>query len=152
MAVLSVPPGIRLVVYLSIRVDDMTIFYADDDPEDRELFAYVIAEIDPKIKVLLASDGISAVEKLQILPSVPNIIFFDVNMPLMSGIECIANLRAMERFKKATLILYSTTSSELECHRGLKAGANKFLQKADTYAKTFEMLKDVIKAHISKAE
>lgn len=128
----------------------MTILYADDDPEDREIFADVITEIDPDIEVFLAEDGVRAIQRLNELPNIPDIIFFDVNMPVMSGIECVASLRGVERYKKATLILYSTTSSELESHKGMKAGADNFLKKADTYGATFEMLKRILAAHIPR--
>jgi CheY-like chemotaxis protein len=128
--------------------DVMTILYADDDPEDREIFADVITEIDPDIEVFLASDGLEAIQRLHALAVVPDMIFFDVNMPAMSGIECVATLRELDRFKKATLILYSTTSSELESYKGMKAGADNFLKKADSYTATFEMLKKLVEAAI----
>lgn len=122
----------------------MTILYADDDSEDLELFADAMAEIDPEIEVFLAPNGPSAFERLDSLPFIPDFIFFDVNMPIMSGIECVAALRKLERFKDATLILYSTTSSELESYKGLRAGANSFLQKPATYSKTIELLRGVV--------
>lgn len=131
---------------MRLGVNLMTILYADDDPEDLELFADAMTEIDPEIEVFLAPDGPSALERLDALPFVPDLIFFDVNMPILSGMECVAALRKSERFKDATLILYSTTSSELESYKGLKAGASRFLQKPETYLKTIELLKGVVKA------
>ncbi|MCD9015171.1 response regulator [Parachryseolinea silvisoli] len=128
--------------------DVMTILYADDDPEDREIFADVITEINPDIEVFLASDGMEAIQRLHELPAVPDMIFLDVNMPAMSGIECVATLRRLDRFKKATMILYSTTSSELESYKGMKAGADNFLKKANTYTATFDMLKRLVEAAI----
>lgn len=128
----------------------MTILYADDDPEDREIFADVITEINPDIEVFLAEDGITAIQRLHELPTVPDIIFFDVNMPEMSGIECVATLRDLDRFKKATLILYSTTSSELVSNKGMRAGADNFLKKPHTYSATFEMLKRIVEANLPR--
>lgn len=121
----------------------MTILYADDDPDDREIFADVVAEINPEIELILVTDGTHAIETLNNLSKAPDVIFLDVNMPLLSGIECVTILRKDERFKRAPLILYSTSSSELDAYKGLKAGADKFLTKAASYRATFEMLKGV---------
>jgi CheY-like chemotaxis protein len=124
----------------------MKILYADDDPEDRDIFQAVVAEINAAIDVILVDDGPSALEALNSMRDVPDAIFLDVNMPRMTGIECVAILRQQERFKDAPIILYSTTTSELEAYKGMKAGATRFLTKAHTYMATLNVLRAALAA------
>jgi CheY-like chemotaxis protein len=124
----------------------MKILYADDDPEDRDIFHAVVTEINAAIDVVLVDDGTTAIEALNNMRDVPDAIFLDVNMPLMTGIECVAILRKQDRFKSTRIILYSTTTSELEAYKGMKAGATQFLTKATTYAATLHVLRGALNA------
>ena len=65
----------------------------DDDRDDRELFVEALAEIDDAILCDLAEDGREAINKLESKTFArPNVIFLDVNMPVMSGWECLLQL------------------------------------------------------------
>jgi CheY-like chemotaxis protein len=71
----------------------MVIFYANDDKDDRELFGEVVKEIDPTFTVIHAKDGLDAVRILS-KPTLklPDIIFLDINMPMMDGYETLVEL------------------------------------------------------------
>ena len=42
----------------------MVILYADDDPEDHEVFAEIIQNISPEIRIIRAGNGQTAMELL----------------------------------------------------------------------------------------
>jgi CheY-like chemotaxis protein len=86
----------------------MKILYADDDSDDREFFAKILVEIDPRIQLVEASDGI---ETLNILAAdvIPDYIFLDINMPRLNGNETLVAIRKDPRLNDTKVVMYSTS-------------------------------------------
>jgi len=116
------------------------LFMADDDVDDIFIFRMALSEVDPSVKLITAQDGVEAMIKLRHpLASVPDFIFLDLNMPRKSGKECIEEIRKEIRLKDIPIIIYSTTSSDLERKETLQLGATAFMMK-------FYRLKDLCHA------
>jgi CheY-like chemotaxis protein len=123
----------------------MRIFYADDDPDDREIFCDAIQEINPGIKVVLSKDGQEAFEILSGQMQPPDYIFLDINMPRMNGIECMAMLKSDARLRSVPVIICSTTSNSSEIEKILMLGAENFIPKANSFEKFKEAIHKVLK-------
>jgi CheY-like chemotaxis protein len=86
----------------------MTILYADDDRDDLDLFSNVVKQVNPSYTVILADNGVDAIKILsQADANKPDIIFLDVNMPLMDGFETLVEIRKDKRYRDTKIILYS---------------------------------------------
>ena len=76
------------------------IFLADDDVDDCSLFEDALREVSKETKLTTANDGKELMTKLEdIIPPPPDVIFLDLNMPLMNGYECLAEIRATQKYK-----------------------------------------------------
>jgi CheY-like chemotaxis protein len=83
----------------------------DDDPDDQEIFLMCIGKISEPVNCITANSGVDAIEMLQSHTQyTPNYIFLDVNMPKMNGIECLKNIKKIDRLKHTKIYMYSTTS------------------------------------------
>jgi len=111
----------------------MTILYADDDAEDREIFFEAIQEINPVIKVLLSKDGQDALEILGVLKQTPDFIFLDINMPRVNGMECLIKLKSDDRLKNVPVIIHSTTVDSREEKKLISLGADEFISKPNSF-------------------
>jgi CheY-like chemotaxis protein len=78
----------------------MTILYADDDKDDRDLLSEALEQIDPSISCITAHDGKEALSILQENRTLPDYIFLDVNMPVMDGKKCLTELKKNSKLKK----------------------------------------------------
>ena len=68
--------------------EDLITLLIDDDRDDRDFFSMVMKAADPYIRCRFASDGVQALRQLnEDTEMVPDIIFMDINMPKMNGIE-----------------------------------------------------------------
>lgn len=121
----------------------MEIFYADDDAEDREIFCDAIQQINPDIKVVLSKDGQEALEILR-AQRPPDLIFLDINMPRVSGIECLAKLKSDDRLKAVPVIIYSTSRDKREEKKLALLGAAAFVSKENSFEKLKESLERVL--------
>lgn len=121
------------------------VLYADDDADDVELFQEILREIDRSILFLYAADGLQALKVLREAIVLPDIVFLDINMPLINGKECLMEIRRDEYLKKLPVVMYSTSSTENEVVRCLELGASDYLCKATNYAKLRQDLESILK-------
>jgi CheY-like chemotaxis protein len=108
-----------------------TIMIIDDDPDDRAIFHEAIKEVDPAIRLLVASTAEKALQKLvnTDVSSFPDLIFLDVNMPRMNGIECLLELKKEKKLACIPVVIYSTAMSPEHERQARAAGASYFLSK-----------------------
>ncbi len=95
----------------------------------------------------IAEDGYEAIEKLKTLPVLPDLIFMDINMPRMNGLECLAEIRRDANFSQIPVIMLSTSTEEIEVTRSL--GAKAYIQKLGDGELLRECLKRVISCDFS---
>lgn len=120
----------------------MLILIVDDDLDDIALFCDAVREIDLDSKCLLAKNGKEALTLLETLPELPDIIFLDINMPIMNGKEFLLIGKQHSRLKDIPIVMYSTTNKVKEIEEFYLLGATGFLTKATTFK---EVVTDVRK-------
>ncbi|MBK6400151.1 MAG: response regulator [Bacteroidetes bacterium] len=70
------------------------ILLVDDDNDDRELFREAISTSASELNFREAEDGAEAFRILQTAKNnLPDLIFLDINLPIISGWECLTKLK-----------------------------------------------------------
>lgn len=115
----------------------------DDDEDDTEIFSLAVSEAFPSIDCRFASDGIEALKMLEDVSFVPDYIFLDLNMPLMSGKECLAELRKRPHLLDVPVIIFSTSSSHRDMVETKALGASSFITKPPLISALTEKLMEV---------
>ena len=121
----------------------MTVFYADDDAEDCELFTEALRQIDPEAKSIIAHDGREALAYLNNEPYLPDYIFLDINMPLVDGKKCLIEIKKNPKLKSIPVVMYSTTSDTNEISEYYKLGAHDFLIKPNNFGTLCDCLESI---------
>ena len=111
----------------------MTILYADDDADDCELLTEALMHIDPSISCILVNDGQQALALLQKSDKLPDTIFLDVNMPVMTGKQCLIEIKSNPRLCRIPVIMYSTSTNAEEKTELRRLGAFDFIHKANSF-------------------
>src|SRR4030095_8939724 len=125
----------------------MNVLYADDDPDDREIFCEVIKELNPAIKVVLGEDGEETLKILSVQKELPDLIFLDINMPKMDGIECLGKIKSDGRLRGIPVIIYSTNSNKRDKTKIALLGASDFILKGNSFEKIKESLHKILADH-----
>jgi CheY-like chemotaxis protein len=79
------------------------------------------------VEVLTAINGVEALEMIRKDP--PDLIFMDMNMPLMDGITCCTQLKADPFLCSIPVIMLTTAGREGDRERASQAGCDDFLTK-----------------------
>lgn len=84
----------------------------------------------------------SAEEALKRMPTVhPDVVLMDINLPGMSGIECVARLK--EAMPEVQFIIVTVYEDSERIFRALRAGASGYLVKSGPPEKLIEAINDV---------
>ena len=103
-----------------------TILIVDDDESIRRLIATTLEDVSG-YRMSEAADGEEAVRRARDVQ--PSIVFLDIDMPRLNGIETCRRLRSDPATASATIVMLTGDSeqeAELEARR---AGADLFLTK-----------------------
>ena len=128
----------------------MVVLYADDDLDDRELFADALNEINSGIKLILAANGREVIDRIENQRELPDFIFLDINMPVMSGKECLKALRKVDRLKSVPIIMYTTTSNKEEFKNLLLLGAADCIVKGISFKAIKDSLRSILNDEATK--
>ena len=79
------------------------------------------------VDVMTASNGVEALELIRKSP--PDLIFMDMNMPVLDGISCCTLLKADPFLCGIPVIMLTTAGREQDRERAMQAGCDDFLTK-----------------------
>jgi len=100
------------------------ILLADDDSDDFEIFKEALQQAACTARLFRAENGAAVFDFLNDpgLPR-PDVIFLDLNMPVMNGWQCLAKLKNTPSFEDIPVIMYTTSSHlrDLEIANDLNA-------------------------------
>ncbi len=116
------------------------ILLADDDDDDRLLFTDVLREFSKDSTLTVAHNGEHLMNLLTDIPSLPDVLFLDLNMPLKNGIECLDEIRKNEKLRKLPVVIFSTSSHPGTIDRTYEGGAHLYIRKPND----FKSLRNVI--------
>ncbi|RZJ53159.1 MAG: response regulator [Flavobacterium sp.] len=114
-------------------MDKKIILLADDDLDDTEMFCEALEDINENIICHCAANGNEALKILEELDKNPELIFLDVNMPVMSGWECLKALKKDKRFKDIPVIMISTSSHKKDMDIAADLGSMCYFVKPNHF-------------------
>ncbi len=112
----------------------------DDDSDDRELFSEALSLVEPAIICDQAMDAEEGLARLQQSGEEPDLIFLDINLPVMNGWQFLTRLKKESDLKHIPVIMYSTSSNVRDMKTAREMGALCFITKPHA----FRMLKGML--------
>ncbi len=102
------------------------VVLVDDDPVIRKLVRRLLLPYE--IELIEIDDGLKANNMLNnMLPA--SLVLMDIGLPGMSGIQLVAKLRANNNWKKAPIVMLTSSTDALDVKKSLAAGANDYVAK-----------------------
>ena len=106
------------------------LLLVDDDPDEKTLLEWVLKRIRQRTELLAVQSGEEALLLVKSKLNVPpDIIFLDVNMPKMSGRECLMEFKKLESLKGTPIIIFTTSSNPKEAAEMINLGADLYQTK-----------------------
>lgn len=123
------------------------IIIIEDDLDDQHILAQVFAVLECKNEIIFFSEGEKALAYLTSTEVEPFIIFSDINMPKLSGMELRAKIHENEdlRLKSIPYLFFSTSAEQQHVVDAYSKSIQGFFIKPSS----FEAIKETIKTIIT---
>ena len=96
---------------LSSKLDNKYIIIADDNEENRAVAKDILLKFNPSLKIIEAIDGNEVIALL--FKKIPDIIFMDLDMPNLNGIDTTMQIRKNKKYNKLVLIIFNKTKGQI---------------------------------------
>jgi CheY-like chemotaxis protein len=124
----------------------VTIFMADDDPEDLELIQDALMKVDPSVIFTPFMSGNKLYEYLISCSDsdLPALIILDYNMPELNGAQVLAQLKLHNRFNPIPRVVLSTSNASIHANECIKNGAIDYFVKPDSMSEMEKLAKKLL--------
>ncbi len=111
-------------VYDEDEVQPRKILVVDDSKLIHKMFEVLLRQY----ALVHCLDGLEALQALGNHADI-DLILLDINMPRMSGLEFLNQIKADATFEEIPVVIISTEGKEEDTVRGLEAGAAAYIKK-----------------------
>ncbi len=109
----------------------LDLLIVDDSAAIRKILQRVLHQAEvPLGNVYEAGDGVEALAILK--EKTVNLIFSDINMPNMDGIQFLSQLKANEAWRHVPVVMITTEGSQAKVMEAAQLGASGYLKKPFT--------------------
>ncbi len=104
------------------------LLIVDDESHIRMLIEQTLEDLeDEGVELLFAENGAQALEIIQL--EEPNLVFLDVMMPKMNGMEVCHRVKKELNLSHVYIILLTAKGQEVDRQKGLEMGADRYMTK-----------------------
>lgn len=114
-----------------------TILLVEDTADDEQLVKRVFTKINLINKLVVVRDGAEALDYLygtgvhanRDTTQMPAVVFLDLKLPKVSGLEVLRRIRADERTRLLPVVILSSSQEEQDLTQSYSLGANSYVRK-----------------------
>lgn len=128
------------------------ILLVEDNPDDEALTRRALGKSGFEHQLAVVRDGQEALEYLQGIGRYdhlttsdrPDLVFLDLKLPLVSGLEVLEQLKAKELTRLLPIVVLTSSKEEDDVMRSYNLGANSYVRKRVDAVEFQEALKDIL--------
>jgi len=122
------------------------IIIIEDDLDDQEILTDIFKELDYKNEIIFFAEGEKALEYLTSTEVEPFIIFSDINMPKLSGMELRDKIHQNEdlRLKSIPYLFFSTSAEQKHVVDAYSKSIQGFFVKPTEYKEIKKTIKTIV--------
>jgi two-component system chemotaxis response regulator CheY len=121
---------------------DYNILIVEDSPTMRQLISFALKRIRG-VRIVEAGDGVDGLKKISAEKF--QMIFTDINMPVMDGLKLISLVREDANHKGVPIVVITTEGAQEDRQRALSLGANDYITKPIQPNRILEVTKELLK-------
>jgi two-component system response regulator len=114
-----------------------TILLVEDNPDDVKLTLRAFEQHNLGNTIVVVTDGVEALDYLfgtgrfagRDLHERPAVVFLDLKLPKLDGLEVLRRLRADDRTALQPVVILTSSTEEQDMITGYRLGANSYVRK-----------------------
>ncbi len=125
---------------------ELSIMIVDDSPSVRHLTSNIIKKAG--WTVIVAKDGLEALETLQDVKQLPAVILTDVEMPRMDGYELLSSLKRLDNLRGIPVIMITSRAGDKHRQKAFGLGVSEYVTKPFEDTKLVEIVKHLTQIEV----
>jgi len=131
-----------------IKVKDIQILMVEDSPSDAELAVEAFKQSRVMNVLTIIDNGGDAMEYLHrrgkyAQANIPDLILLDLNLPVKSGHEVLAEIKQDSILKRIPVIILTTSENEKDVLDSYNLQASAYITKPVDFEKFIDVVKDI---------
>src|SRR5215468_12526087 len=123
--------------------ESIDILLVEDNPNDAELTQRALKKTNLEAKLMIARDGAEALEVLLSRHAKPKVIFLDLKLPKIDGIEVLRRTRADQTAASIPVVVLTSSQEERDIAECYKLGVNSYVVKPVEFDKFYKVVGDL---------
>ena len=127
------------------------ILLVEDNSDDIELTVMALKEAKITNPVVVARNGVEALDYLfgtgahagRDTAVQPVVVFLDIKLPLLNGIDVLKRMRADERTRRTPVVMLTSSTEQADIARTYDLGANSYVRKPVDFAEFSEAVRQL---------
>jgi CheY-like chemotaxis protein len=118
------------------------LLIVEDNPNDLELTLRVLKKSKAARAIQIVKDGAEALDYLfgrgrfaRDLPPLPKVIFLDLKLPKVDGMEVLRQIKAHERTRAIPVVMLTSSQQERDVVESYRLGVNSYIVKPVDFSK-----------------
>ena len=122
---------------------EIDILLVEDNPNDAELTQRALKKSDIGARLAIARDGAEALDYLLSNRPKPKVVFLDLKLPKIDGIEVLRRVRSDERTRSLPVVVLTSSQEERDINECYKLGVNSYVVKPVEFDKFYKAVGDL---------
>src|SRR5262249_54537932 len=126
-----------------MKAEEIDILLVEDNPNDAELTLRALRKSEIGARLAIARDGAEALDYLMSSRPKPKVVFLDLKLPKIDGIEVLRRVRADERTHSIPVVVLTSSQEERDISECYKLGVNSYVVKPVEFDKFYKAVGDL---------
>jgi CheY-like chemotaxis protein len=105
------------------------ILLVEDNPDDEALALRALKRNNLTQDVVVARDGVEALDYLTGAATLPTVILLDLKLPRKDGLEVLREIRQNSRTRLVPVVILTSSNEQADMLNGYTLGANGYIRK-----------------------
>ncbi len=139
------------ILQTTVKEDVMKVLLVDDDVDDLQAFAAAIEFLKLPVELIYARDSKQLFYYLETEADL-KLVLLDINMPLKNGLECLKELKSIDRFKDIPIIIFTVSVRQKDIDTAYEYKAHYYVVKPYARENFYQTVKKVFKVDWTRTQ
>jgi len=108
---------------------EIEVLLVEDNASDVELTLRALQKRNLANRVVVARDGVEALEVLEHAEAPPKVVLLDLKLPKLNGLEVLRRMKSDDRTKRIPVVVLTSSHEEPDVEESYRLGVNSYIVK-----------------------
>jgi len=108
---------------------EIEVLLVEDNPSDVELTLRALQKRNLANRVVVARDGVEALQLLERAEAPPKLVLLDLKLPKLNGLEVLRRMKSDDRTRRIPVVVLTSSHEEPDVEESYRLGVNSYIVK-----------------------